>query len=210
MNEDEIICRETFAFLKERACDLFFILSVDGTVVEVNKYARNFIGRALIGEKFQDIIIDFMNEFKIDNLKNDRSEERLIHIGNSFGLPQSFFFTFKCFTDHIIAFGRLDSEELEMMRKEILGLNQELNNLNRMLQKKNSQLQETLDHVKTLQGIVPICMHCHNIRNDKQIWDKIDKYLAEHTDAEFSHGICPDCAEKYYPNMGLYDDEHAR
>ena len=60
------------------------------------------------------------------------------------------------------------------------------------------ELQDALDHVKTLQGLIPICMHCHKIRNDQQHWERLEMYISEHTDAEFSHGLCPDCMKKYY------------
>jgi DNA-binding response OmpR family regulator len=60
------------------------------------------------------------------------------------------------------------------------------------------ELQDALDHVKTLQGLIPICMHCHKTRNDQQHWERLEMYISEHTDAEFSHGLCPDCMKKYY------------
>lgn len=62
-------------------------------------------------------------------------------------------------------------------------------------------LREALEHVKTLQGILPICMHCHKIRNDQQSWERLEKYIGEHSDAQFSHGLCPECLEKHYPNF---------
>jgi DNA-binding response OmpR family regulator len=60
------------------------------------------------------------------------------------------------------------------------------------------ELKNTLAHVKTLQGILPICMYCHNIRTDSESWERIDSYISEHSDAEFSHSICPDCLEKHH------------
>ncbi len=68
------------------------------------------------------------------------------------------------------------------------------------LTRKISELQDALDHVKTLQGIIPICMHCHRIRDDQESWHRIDEYIRDHSDAEFSHGLCPECLEKYYPD----------
>ncbi len=70
-----------------------------------------------------------------------------------------------------------------------------------------SDLQKALGEVKTLSRLLPICSHCKNIRDDKGDWSKIESYIHEHSDTEFSHGICPECAKKYYPGMGLYDDE---
>jgi ABC-type phosphate/phosphonate transport system substrate-binding protein len=68
------------------------------------------------------------------------------------------------------------------------------------------QLQKSLAEIKTLSGLLPICSHCKKIRDDKGYWNQIEHYIHEHSDAEFSHGICEECAEKYYPDMGLYDD----
>lgn len=62
------------------------------------------------------------------------------------------------------------------------------------------ELQEALSHIKRLQGILPICMHCHKIRDDYESWQRLEKYIEEHSDAEFSHSLCPECLEKYYPD----------
>lgn len=71
--------------------------------------------------------------------------------------------------------------------------------LQQSLHIKIKELKDAFDHIKTLQGILPICMHCHKIRSDGEAWEKIDMYLVKHTDAEFSHGLCPECLDKYYP-----------
>ncbi len=60
------------------------------------------------------------------------------------------------------------------------------------------ELQEAISQVKTLQGLLPICVHCHKIRTDQESWERIDKYIAEHSDATFSHGLCPECLDKHY------------
>jgi signal transduction histidine kinase len=59
-------------------------------------------------------------------------------------------------------------------------------------------LREALETVRQLQGIIPICMYCKKIRNDNDYWDKLENYLSDHTDIEFSHGICPDCFDARY------------
>jgi DNA-binding response OmpR family regulator len=71
--------------------------------------------------------------------------------------------------------------------------------LKRQLVQKVEELQEALAHVKQLQGIIPICMHCKKIRSDDKAWHEIDRYMADHTDARFSHGICAACLDKYHP-----------
>lgn len=67
------------------------------------------------------------------------------------------------------------------------------------MQKRVQELQEAMSHIRILQGILPICMHCHKIRNDQESWQRVDNYIQEHSDAQFSHSICPECLEKYYP-----------
>ncbi|CAG0899801.1 unnamed protein product [Cyprideis torosa] len=58
------------------------------------------------------------------------------------------------------------------------------------------ELRQALDHVDTLQGILPICMHCHGIRSDDEAWHRLEKYIETHTMAKFSHSICPTCMSK--------------
>jgi len=59
-----------------------------------------------------------------------------------------------------------------------------------------------LAHVKQLKGLLPICMFCKKIRNDENYWQQVEEYLIEHTEADFSHSICPECLEKHYPKHG--------
>jgi PAS domain S-box-containing protein len=67
----------------------------------------------------------------------------------------------------------------------------------RLIQK----LQDALDKIKVLRGIIPICASCKKIRDDKGYWNQIESYIRDHSEAEFSHGICPDCAKKLYPEF---------
>jgi len=61
------------------------------------------------------------------------------------------------------------------------------------------QLKEALDNVRKLEGILPICASCKRIRDDKGDWNQMEAYIHDHSEAEFSHGICPECAKKIYP-----------
>jgi hypothetical protein len=58
------------------------------------------------------------------------------------------------------------------------------------------ELREALANVKTLKGLVPICSWCHRIRNDRGYWEQMEAFVRDHTEASFSHGICPDCSER--------------
>lgn len=67
------------------------------------------------------------------------------------------------------------------------------------------ELKEALAHVRTLSGLLPICAACKKIRDDKGYWHQVEQYISEHTDASFSHGICPDCARRMYP--GVFEEK---
>ncbi|MCK9418787.1 MAG: DUF3365 domain-containing protein [Nitrospirae bacterium] len=72
--------------------------------------------------------------------------------------------------------------------------------LEERVQERTRELQKALDSVKTLRGMLPICSSCKKIRNDDGYWSQIEVYVRDHSDAEFSHGICPECANKLYPD----------
>lgn len=59
------------------------------------------------------------------------------------------------------------------------------------------ELEEALARVKQLQGLLPICSYCKKIRDDQNYWQQVEGYISEHSEAIFSHGICPDCFEKF-------------
>ena len=66
---------------------------------------------------------------------------------------------------------------------------------------KIKELETANDQIKTLSGIVPICANCKNIRDDSGYWRQVEEYVSNHSEAIFSHGICPDCMEKLYPDI---------
>jgi CheY-like chemotaxis protein len=72
------------------------------------------------------------------------------------------------------------------------------------LRRTNEELQQALREVKVLRGLIPICASCKKIRNDGGFWQQIEEYIGEHSEAEFSHGICQPCLKKLYP--GVYQD----
>ena len=66
------------------------------------------------------------------------------------------------------------------------------------LSRMNDELRDALAHVKTLQGLLPICSNCKKVRDDDGYWKQIESYVSDHSDAKFSHGICPECMVKLY------------
>ncbi len=65
-----------------------------------------------------------------------------------------------------------------------------------------TELQSALDQIRTLRGIVPICANCKKIRNDAGYWEQVEEYVTHHTEAQFSHGLCPACISTLYPELG--------
>jgi hypothetical protein len=77
----------------------------------------------------------------------------------------------------------------------------QLRHLNAELEARNQALQEALDKVNTLSGLLPICANCKKIRDDSGYWQQVEIYIQNHAEVEFSHGICPDCMKKLYPDF---------
>lgn len=67
------------------------------------------------------------------------------------------------------------------------------------------ELQNSIQHIKTLQGILPICSYCKKIRNDQNYWQQVESYVKDHSEAVFSHSICPDCYEnRVKPELEIF------
>jgi DNA-binding NtrC family response regulator len=73
-------------------------------------------------------------------------------------------------------------------------------------QRLTTELKAALDQVKQLKGLLPICAHCKKIRDDKGYWNQIESYIRDHSEAEFSHSICQECAARYYPELDIYGE----
>jgi len=66
-----------------------------------------------------------------------------------------------------------------------------------------AELRDVLSNVKHLRGLLPICASCKRIRDDHGYWNDVEEYIRKHTEADFTHGICPDCMNKLYPGRGV-------
>jgi CheY-like chemotaxis protein len=66
------------------------------------------------------------------------------------------------------------------------------------------KLQTALGKVNLLSGLLPICSHCKKIRNDQGYWQQVEEYIRQHSEACFSHGICPECVERHYPEFAAF------
>jgi len=71
------------------------------------------------------------------------------------------------------------------------------------LKQAREALQDALNQVKRLSGLLPICANCKKIRDDQGYWEDIERYIEEHSEALFSHGICPECWQRLYPDISF-------
>jgi nitrate/nitrite-specific signal transduction histidine kinase len=95
--------------------------------------------------------------------------------------------------------------ELKTANENLIEEMQERMEIEREREKLIVELRGLLAEVKTLTGMLPICCSCKKIRDDQGYWRQIETYLQDHSNAEFSHGICPECAKKLYPDF--YSDK---
>ncbi len=78
------------------------------------------------------------------------------------------------------------------------------------IQAKNEVLHRQLEEIKTLRGLVPICARCKNVRDDSGFWQTIEAYVCDHSEAEFSHSLCPECTGVLYPGLQIHSHAPAR
>jgi PAS domain S-box-containing protein len=101
----------------------------------------------------------------------------------------------KAVLEEIIAFPVFDNQG------EVQFIVEELNDVTELIQSK-----EIIEHLRreinTLRGIIPICSACKSIRDDKGYWQKVEDYVRDRSEAEFTHSLCPKCADKLYPDLG--------
>lgn len=90
------------------------------------------------------------------------------------------------------------TDEIGILAKEFNSLIEKLDHQIRDHKQAIDDLKTALSEIKTLRGLLPICSHCKKIRDDSGLWNRIEAYISQHSHAEFSHGICPECIEKYY------------
>jgi signal transduction histidine kinase len=95
-------------------------------------------------------------------------------------------------------------KEIKLRRMAEDELERHHDSLEALVEQRTAELQQALSEVKTLSGFLPICASCKKIRDDRGYWNQLESYIRDNSDAEFSHSICPECAEHLYPE---YNDK---
>jgi len=148
-----------------------------------------------------DIMMPGMDGYRVCELL--KSDEELCEI------PVLFISSLSDTGDKVKAFevGGVDYISKPFQKQEVLArISTHLNNrtLQKRLKEKVAELEEALANIKTLKGLLPICSHCKKIRDDQGYWKQMEDYIQNHSDALFSHSICPDCIEKIYAKEEWY------
>jgi len=94
-------------------------------------------------------------------------------------------------------------EKLIAQFRDIIQAKLELIYMNHVLGGENRQLSDYIAEMKVLSGLLPICASCKKIRDDKGYWNQIEAYIHEHSEAQFSHSVCPECKKELYPDLDL-------
>ena len=110
-------------------------------------------------------------------------------------------------TDELGELARHMEDMSAAIAKQQAQIKQANEELEQRVKERTRELETALFEIKTLKGIIPICSHCKKIRDDDGYWNQLEAYISDHSEAQISHGICRECAEKYYPELDLYDDD---
>jgi PAS domain S-box-containing protein len=180
--------------LVEGMSDGMIVVDIEGRVVDINQSALAFLGRpgkVPIGRKLTDEFpllapdLDLPAETagtQVEIEVTDKAETRYLEAEVS-----PFYTGQTAIGGFVIILRDVSARKLADRERELL----------------ISNLQEALDQVRMLEGLLPVCASCHDIRNDEGEWERMDVYIEQHSGVEFSHSICPECAKKLYPDSGL-------
>jgi hypothetical protein len=197
----------TGRYLGDSTAVAAFQLDGDRRVTRVNGAFLRMAGRGEgpVGRPFLDLLAASSRAAGERLLAGGASTERLQFKGEG---PAVFQLTCHAYLDEepgLVLGDTLSLSDSEVLRA-MSRMSGELVNLGRELDRKNRELQRALEEVKTLRGILPICMYCKKIKNDAGLWQRLESYVTEHSEALFSHGICEACDRSHFPPKGTPAD----
>lgn len=160
-------------YLSEEAAIIIMILDQEGVVLEANRFARTMAGQDIVGRNLSTAIVDFTQTFDLQTLVGlDRTH--LLNVSSGQDLPQTFYFRFFKENQKILAIAELHHQEVETLRRTMVGLNNDLSNLNRELQKKNAELVKLNDLKNQFLGIA-----AHDLRNPLGAIHTLSEFLLD-------------------------------
>lgn len=181
-------------FLKEQQFHIYIADSGERALSILNKIEPDLI--------LLDVMMPGMNGF--ETCKRIKENERRASI------PVIFMTALDDVADKLAGFGAggVDYITKPFQRVEVLARINTHVALRKKDQERNrliAELKEALDQVKTLSGLLPVCAKCQKVRDDTGYWSRLETYISAHTDANVSHGLCPDCMEALYHGQAWYE-----
>ena len=164
-------------YLSHESSIIFLIIEKDGTILKSNKFADQITGKQLTGMHYSEIFIKFGKAICISDYLNQSEEKTLVNVNTFSSLPESFYFKFYDQGNAVLALGESNSHDNIILQKNLLELNQELNNLSRELQKKNAEMKKLNELKNEFLGIA-----AHDLRNPIGIILGYSEFLIEDID----------------------------
>ncbi len=203
MNEDELIdelqrlrnSEKHYRLLMDESIDPIFSFYADGTYRYVNYAFAKGVGKTadqIIGKKIWDVFEKGEADKRFTIVKRVFTQGTIEEIEVRVPLPSGD--TFYLTTVKPIFNDDGDVETVICTSKNIT--KRKMAEIE--LQKEHENLLKAMEEIKTLSGLLPICVSCKKIRDDKGYWNLLESYIEQHSQASFSHSICPDCSEKLY------------
>ena len=205
--------------------DVIYIIDPDSNIIEVNKRAEDYGYKTaeLIGRPFSDLVTDEYKEVARQMVIERRA--KIMEIKN--GIRKQFssivelpFITKSNETAEMRVSGNTFVADFEVQTIRVhkgepikknhiytVGIARDISEQKKFEREKEqliAELEKSLNNVKTLSGLLPICANCKKVRDDKGYWSKIESYIEQHSEAKFSHGMCEECAEELYGDTTWY------
>jgi PAS domain S-box-containing protein len=187
--------------LMENIPDNIYFKDLHGKFVKVNKSQSKFLGLKTPEEAIGKTDFDFFKPEQAQKAYQD--EQRIIETGEPL-LYKEELITNKKNVSKWFSVTKAPLKDASGGTIGTFGLSRDITR-NKELENERealiTQLSEALNHVKTLQGLIPICSHCKKIRDDDGYWHEVEVYIRDHSTVEFSHGLCESCLRDLYPNF---------
>jgi PAS domain S-box-containing protein len=199
ITEELLSAKRHFEVILEKMSEGILEINSDGRIIYANPFSISLISKSeeeILGFKFTDLFDNDDHQRVDDLIETLEDKPKVITEGNPVRL-KGYQVTLKIlpinedgFTAIIILNDVTERKRAEAEREKLI-----------------FELKDALAEVKALSGLLPICSSCKKIRNDDGYWEKIERYISERSNATFTHGICPDCTKKLYPNLQINEDK---